>query len=156
MVFLIVLVGIFGLDYAVKRYVESHKSEGQQEKALGGAILIRRMSNKGAAGSMLENHPKVVRSISGVLMLGMFASYIRMLVEKGNAGCKLCYSMILGGGLSNLYDRIKRGAVTDYFSFCVPFKKIKNLVFNISDLFIIIGSVFLFFLQFRLGGRQHD
>lgn len=156
MVFLIVLAAVFGLDYAVKRYVESHKSEGQQETALGGRILIRRLSNKGAAGSMLENYPKVVRWFSGILMLGMFASYIRLLVEKGNAGCKLCYSMILGGGLSNLHDRIKRGAVTDYFSFCVPFKKIKNLVFNISDLFIIIGSVFLFFLQFRLGGRQHD
>lgn len=156
MIFLIVMASVFGLDYAVKRYVESHKKEGQQEKALGGAILVRRMSNKGAAGSMLEQHPKVVKWSSGILILGMFVSYTRLLLQKGNAACKLCYSVILGGGLSNLHDRIKRGAVTDYFSFCVPIKRIKNLVFNISDLFIIIGSVFLFFLQFRLGGRQHD
>lgn len=156
MIFLLILAAVFGLDYAVKSYVEKHKKEGQEEKALGGAILIRRMSNYGAAGSVLKKKPGVVKWTSGIVLLGMFIYYIKELFSKGNVACKICYSMILGGGLSNLYDRIKKGAVTDYFSFCVPFKKIKNLVFNISDLFIIIGSVFLFFLQIRLGGRQHD
>lgn len=156
MIYFLILTAVFGLDYVVKRYIEKNKSEGQQEKALGGAILIRRMSNYGTAGSYLQNKPQIVKWVSGIALFGMCLSYIRLLFQKGDAALKICLSLILGGGLSNFYDRVKKGAVTDYFSFCVPVKKIRNLIFNISDLFIIIGSVFLLILQFRLGGRQHD
>ncbi len=154
MIFLLILAAVFGLDYAVKKYVEEHKKEGQQEEALGGAILIRRMSNYGAAGSIMKNNPERVKWASGLVMFFASIQFVRALFKKGNTGLKLCYSLLLGGGLSNLYDRIKKGAVTDYFSFRVPVKKIRNLVFNISDMFIIIGSAALFVLQLKQSRSQ--
>lgn len=151
MIFLILIAAVFGVDYAVKKYVEEHKKEGQKERILGGRILVHRMSNYGAAGSLLENKPKAVKWLSSIAMLLTGIQFFRELFKKGNAGVKLCYSLILGGGLSNLYDRIKKGAVTDYFSFCVPVKKLRNLVFNISDMFILVGSAVLFVLQLKKG-----
>ena len=51
--------------------------------------------------------------------------------------------------MSNYFDRIKKGAVTDYFSFCVPVKWLRRLVFNISDMFIMIGSFAAILLQVK-------
>jgi signal peptidase II len=50
-------------------------------------------------------------------------------------------SLVLGGGLMNLYDRCEHGAVTDYFSFKKKNGKTGHLVFNLSDMFIFLGSL---------------
>jgi len=145
MIFLFIPVLVFLLDYKVKAYIESNKKEGQSEEALGGMITIRRMSNSGAAGSLLDKKPKAVIGLSGIALFLVGLSYLKEIFKKGNAGIKLCYGLILGGGLSNFYDRIKKGAVTDYFSFNVKWKQFKRLVFNISDMFIIAGSILAIF-----------
>ena len=46
----------------------------------------------------------------------------------------------LAGGVSNLYYRMKRVYVVDYFSFRVPLEKLRRIVFNLSDLFIFAGA----------------
>jgi len=47
-------------------------------------------------------------------------------------------SMIIGGGISNLIDRIFRGSVIDYIDINYW---IKYPVFNIADIFIVIGVI---------------
>ena len=44
---------------------------------------------------------------------------------------------MVGAAASNLYDRITKGGVTDYF----VIKGIPKIVFNLSDLVIILGAV---------------
>ena len=149
MILVLVPILVFWLDYKVKAYIEANKKEGQSEKILGGHVTLRRMSNKGAAVSLLEDKPQTVTWISGVILFFMSLGYIRGLFKKGNFAEKLSYVLILGGGLSNFFDRIKKGAVTDYFSFNIKWKWLKRLVFNISDMFIIMGSVFAVFLGAR-------
>ena len=61
-----------------------------------------------------------------------------LLVRKGCGIQKVGLSMVLGGALSNLYDRFKRGYVVDYFSFSLP--GIKKVVFNLGDLFVFLGT----------------
>lgn len=53
---------------------------------------------------------------------------------------KLAFSFIIGGACSNVYDRIVRKYVVDYFSFNTKLKKLKDIVFNISDMFIFLGT----------------
>jgi signal peptidase II len=60
-----------------------------------------------------------------------------LLPQKGKKLLKLGAAFMLGGAASNVYDRVKRGFVVDYFSFSF-FNKV---VFNISDFFIFIGSI---------------
>ena len=47
----------------------------------------------------------------------------------------------MAGGVSNLYDRMRRGHVVDYL--CLRWKALKKVVFNLGDLFILAGSVLL-------------
>ena len=46
------------------------------------------------------------------------------------------------GAASNVLDRFKRGYVIDYFT--INIKPIKNIVFNLADIFIFIGSFITF------------
>ena len=50
-------------------------------------------------------------------------------------------ALLLGGALSNTYDRLKRKYVVDYFSFGVKWKRLRNIVFNISDFCILAGTL---------------
>ena len=57
------------------------------------------------------------------------------------------YALLLGGGISNFIDRMKKGSVTDYVRFPkFPVKKISELVFNLSD-FGIFAGVFCLLLR---------
>ncbi len=53
---------------------------------------------------------------------------------------KLGLSFVVGGAFSNVYDRLVRRYVVDYFSFNVKWERLRRIVFNISDLFIFLGS----------------
>ncbi|MDD7641035.1 MAG: signal peptidase II, partial [bacterium] len=62
-------------------------------------------------------------------------------------------ALLIGGGASNLLDRMRRGYVTDYFSIEAAgrFKKLSNVVFNCSD-FCVFGGI----LCYLLAGSKED
>ena len=59
---------------------------------------------------------------------------------------KLALTLTLAGGVSNLYDRMKRGYVVDYFSICWKF--LKRVVLNLGDVCIFAGAVLYMVSQF--------
>ena len=71
-----------------------------------------------------------------------YVGLCRSLVKEGQIAIvfmeKLALTLTLAGGVSNLYDRMKRGYVVDYFSF--QWKALKKVVFNLGDLFIFAGA----------------
>ena len=66
----------------------------------------------------------------------------------------LLSALLLGGALCNWFDRFHQGFVTDYFSFNVKWKRLKRLVFNLSDLCIMIGTVLLLLGGIRKGRKK--
>ena len=135
MIYLILVVAIFITDYFIKDYIEKNKKLGAEETILNGKIIITKCHNKGAILNLLENRKEVVVTISGILF-GMILMFFAMLLpQRRKDVLKFAIACILGGAASNLYDRVKRGYVVDYFSFSF-FRKV---IFNISDLFIFLG-----------------
>ena len=53
--------------------------------------------------------------------------------------------MVLGGALSNIIDRCRRGYVVDYFSFQV--RGLKKVIFNLGDLFVFAGTILMAITQ---------
>lgn len=108
---------------------------------------IEFLENKGAASGILSSHPKILKGISGV-MLCFCAFVLGKERQRGRVSIAgIGYALLLGGGLSNFIDRMKKGSVTDYMRFPeFPVKKISNLVFNMSDFAIFAG---IFCLLFR-------
>ncbi|MBP6411527.1 MAG: signal peptidase II, partial [Pseudarcicella sp.] len=54
-------------------------------------------------------------------------------------------SCIIGGGLANLYDRLKFGSVTDFLHINFVVFDLQTGVFNVADMSIMLGMfIFLF------------
>lgn len=86
--------------------------------------------NRGFAHNRFDRYPKAVAAVSVLLSAGMFKG-----VVSGGKNA-LGYSLILGGALSNTYERVFKGYVTDYI-------RIGNTVYNISDFMIFAGALLL-------------
>ena len=82
-----------------------------------------------------EGIPKTCGDGPGLHAVGAWAYVIG---KKGRVLEKTALTLVLAGGASNLYDRLKRGYVVDYFS--IQWKKLKKVVFNLGDIFIFAGS----------------
>ena len=69
---------------------------------------------------------------------GLAGVWVYLMGQKGRLLEKLAVTMALAGGASNLYDRMKRGYVVDFLN--VQWKSLKKVVFNLGDIFILLGS----------------
>lgn len=137
MIFVALTLVIFITDLKIKKYIEENKEMHKKEEILNGNITIERYHNKGAMLNFMQNNAGVVQVFSTTLLGILLLLFAIVLPKKGDNLLKLGLSMVLGGAISNVYDRFKRGYVVDYFSF----KFIKKIVFNIGDIFIFAGSI---------------
>ncbi len=143
MVYAGIVAVLFAGDFFLKRQVEKRIEKEERKEICNGKIIVRKYYNKGAALNFMEKSPNVLRTVCGgmILMLGII--WYLLLRNKKNPAVLLGISMILGGGASNLYDRITKGHVVDYFSFRTPWERVNRVVFNISDMFIFLGSILI-------------
>ena len=107
---------------------------------------IELLENKGAASGILAKHTKVLKTISAAMLCFCILALGKER-QKGKVTMQgVGYALLLGGGLSNFIDRMKKGSVTDYVRFPqFPVKKISELVFNLSDFGIFAGVFCLLF-----------
>lgn len=101
--------------------------------------------NNGAAFSILTGKRLFLILITILIIVGIIY-YIR----KNNIKDKLSiisFSLILGGSLGNLIDRIVRGYVVDFIS--VKISNYNFPIFNIADSFICIGIFILVLTSLR-------
>lgn len=140
LIYPLLAAGIFAADHQMKEHILKTRKEGEKEELFGGRAVLRYIRNYGFAMSAFKKNPSLVKKAAGAVNGMMAAAFARELVKPGDKLKKLSFAMIVGGGLSNLYDRIKRGYVVDYVSFRTGWKRLNDLVFNISDFFILGGS----------------
>lgn len=141
MIFAVTAAAVFLLDFFVKQQIENYLVSGKSKKFCKGRVLLCKHHNFGAIFNRMEKRPGLVKKFCGGFLLSLGIVWFLLLHKKDNFGLKLGLSLLLGGGGSNLYDRIVRGYVVDYLSFRTPWKWLNRIVFNISDFFIFLGSI---------------
>jgi len=65
---------------------------------------------------------------------------------------KLSISLIIGGALGNVLDRLTYGAVVDFIS--LHAKGFSWYIFNIADMFIVLGVILFILSQFILSKKN--
>lgn len=131
---------VFALDMVIKHDIDKNFPMGRKKRVLGNRVLIHKYYNKGAALNILEDFPGVLRGIHVGIFSCLAGVYVLLLGQRGKTLLKFSLGMVLGGGASNLLDRLTKGYVVDYFSFETPWERVNQIVFNISDLFIFLGT----------------
>lgn len=139
MVFILIAVGIFLLEFKIKNYIEENRKIHETEEILDGKIILNRHHNKGIALNLFEDKANSVKILSGTMLGILVLIFVTALAKDKKKGIRLGLSLIVGGASSNVYDRFTRGYVVDYFSFGL----LRKVVFNIADILIIIGFILL-------------
>lgn len=103
--------------------------------------------NTGAAFSMLAEHPAFARIFFIALACGVSLWLLHMLRQHAHerllpAGL----SLIIGGAIGNVIDRISRSAVLDFLYF--HYQNHGFPAFNLADSAITLGVILMFWSQF--------
>lgn len=137
---LIIAAGIFALCAALRK-----KLTGAAARPLTGWAVLDPIYNRAAAfGLKLRGTPLHLLSAAAMGVL-LWAGAVREVLPRVGAG------LALGGGLSNLYERLRRGKVLDYARFPHLPGRGKNYVYNAADLAIFAGLLLLLLGEGRRG-----
>ena len=134
--------GIAALDLFIKDEIER---EGEEEFPR----RLHKSYNSGFPFGFLKERPELVKGIPLAVTSAAAGALGAFMTKKGCLAQKIGLSMVLGGAISNLYDRLVKGYVVDYFS--IEFKRLKKVIFNLGDIFVFLGS-----LVFLIGELLED
>ena len=147
---LIILV----VDLLTKRWVESSLFFGQQIPITSYFNLVLTY-NAGAAFSFLSEESGWQRWFLSSIAAGA-SVFIVYLLHNNKDQKLLCLSlsMILGGALGNLWDRITLGHVVDFLDFYVG--SYHWPAFNVADAAIVVGAGLLIIESFQNKDESKD
>ena len=111
---------------------------GSSEKPV---CTLRLCENPGMAMNALSDHPQAVKFLAAGMTGAVAGALAEALVNSRHPLRKAGLSLVLGGALSNLTDRIRDGAVTDFVNFEVGPKRFRQVVFNLGDFAILAGAL---------------
>ena len=129
----------FIIDQAVKLYLKGELVFNQSIVLVKNFFNITLVKNTGAAFSILENNTTLLIVI-GILAFLAIIFYVYKLVEMDDFDV-FSYSLLLGGVLGNLVDRIVHGYVIDYISLNIFGYHIP--IFNFADICIVISVILI-------------
>lgn len=95
--------------------------------------------NNGAAFGILAGYRWVFMTVTALIII--FAIYLICSKKIRNFWGVLSLSLVIGGGIGNMIDRIICGEVTDFFAF--TFWGYEFAVFNVADIFVCCGTILL-------------
>lgn len=132
------------LDLLFKAWIEAQQEEEFPRRLCfaGKWLKIQKIHNRGLPFGFMSDRFETVQTMSLVMTSAVAGAFACLAGKKGNRMEKLGLALVLGGALSNLYDRLVRKYVVDYFT--IEIGKLKKVVFNLGDMFVFLGSLLLF------------
>jgi signal peptidase II len=118
------------LDQISKDWALANLASGRAQPLLPGLLQLQRVSNTGAAFSLLTEAPALLALVSAVVTVGLLGWILWRPPRTLWNG--LAVGLLLGGALGNGIDRWRHGAVVDFLEF-VP---IHFPIFNLADVAI--------------------
>lgn len=141
---LAVIVLIVLLDQLIKRAIVDWigpGAESQRWELLGNILAFEYLENRGAAFGLFQQGTAVLTVVSIVIIAVALVGLVRAAIS--SLWLALGISLIIGGAIGNLIDRIVRGFVVDYIAIGNFWK------FNLADAAVSVGAVLTFILLWR-------
>jgi len=139
---IITAIEVFILDRASKAAVEAYTPLGYRHTVIPGFFEFVHAANPGVAFGLFADTPS--RGITAALAVAtiLVCAMLIWLLATQRAGASLAtfgITLILGGALGNLYDRLLHAGVTDFLYFHLGSHYWP--AFNVADSAITIGTV---------------
>lgn len=142
---LIVLSFIFFLDRFSKIYIiHLDKISENSEIYISKFLNIHLIWNEGIAFGLFSFQKiNLYNFLTFIIIIVIFIIVFMTFKSKGFK--KYSFLMILGGALGNVIDRMIYKAVPDFIDFHIG--EFHWFIFNIADVFISLGIIFMIFLE---------
>lgn len=129
------------VDQSTKFVVQSAMTRGVPVDVLGDFFRLTYIHNPGAAFGLNLGSP-LLHAIVSIAALGVLV-YLYRTLEPGEQLLRYGLSLVLGGAVGNIIDRIYLHEVVDFFDF--GFGQLRWPIFNFADSFVTVGVFLLFF-----------
>lgn len=142
-------VSTIGCDQVTKQIAADQLADGARRSLWHDAVRFQYTENPGAflglGGSLPPNiRTPVLASATVALLLGVV---LALRAQGLTLAYRLGLYLILGAGLSNLWDRLLRGRVIDFLN--VGIGPLRTGIFNLADVVLLLG------LALILLGHRH-
>ncbi|MBP9146141.1 MAG: signal peptidase II [Thermoanaerobaculia bacterium] len=148
--YLLIGLAVLALDQWTKWLIEAHLPEQTSHEVIPGLLHISHVRNTGVAFGMFARDGRDgsswVLSLFGLVALGLIAFLFHRTPAK-DRGLLAALSLVLGGAIGNLFDRISSGAVTDFIAVYIGSYRWPD--FNVADSAISVGLVVILLDSFR-------
>lgn len=138
---------VLAVDQLSKAWAQANLQPGHVQHVIGRWIEFYLVRNQGAAFGLFSGQGDILSILVALLLLGML-----VLILRGRVTDRLslvALGAVLGGGLSNLIDRLRSHAVVD-FLVVRPWPS----VFNVADVAIRAGAILLVIAVLVRGNRR--
>jgi signal peptidase II len=154
---LLIALAVLLLDRITKRVVGQTIPLDDVVNIVPGFFRLTHLENTGAAFSLFADSTSPFRTALLIAFSVAALAVVSVLLWKDrtvfNAGT-LALSLILGGAVGNLWDRLADGKVTDFLDFYVGVHHWPP--FNIADSAIVVGALLLLVRMLRKDQRTHS
>ena len=151
---LLIVSLIFIIDRITKIYISNIFINSQiQEITITNFLSINLIWNQGIAFGLLNFNNDVIYNFITIIIF-FISIIILILALKNQNYTSYFFTIILGGALGNLYDRINLSAVPDFID--IHIGNYHWFIFNVADIFISIGVICLIFDELFLNKKKNE
>ena len=135
------------LDQISKIWVRNNFESYIENSIIGDIFTLIKVENTGAflgMGSELSETLRILLLIVLPIIVLIFITIYTYIDKELDKISIIGFSLIIGGGIGNIFDRIVYGSVTDFFY--LDFGSIfKTGIFNIADMFVTTGMILILY-----------
>ena len=149
---LIIVLSIFFLDRLSKIYIIKKTEEtGSLIVFLSEYLNLQLVWNKGIAFGLFSFNEAYLYNILS-LIISIIVTMLVVMSLKSQGFKRYSLLMIIGGAIGNLHDRIFFKAVPDFIDFHI--NDFHWFIFNVSDIFITFGVIFMIVLEITSNKKE--
>lgn len=134
---IVIILAAVLADQATKLLVINFLDREEPLEIIPNVFRFTYVENRGAAFGMLDDKRWVFMIISTIAIIGLLIYLLKF--SGNNKLLNIGLSLVIGGGIGNMIDRVAYGYVVDFLDFCA-FPKVWMWVFNVADSCVCIGA----------------
>ena len=138
------------LDQISKIWVRNNFESYIENSIICDLFILIKVENTGAflgMGSELPESLRILLLIVLPIIVLIFITIYTYIDKELDKISIIGFSLIIGGGIGNIFDRIVYGSVTDFLY--LNFEFFKTGIFNIADLSVTIGMILILISSFK-------
>ncbi|MBP3206006.1 MAG: signal peptidase II [Lachnospiraceae bacterium] len=119
------------------------KLKGQEAFVLiNGVLELDYLENRGSAFGMLQDQKFLIVAVDLIFMAVLLFLLVKLPADRKYVKLHILMTMVMGGGIGNMIDRLRLDHVVDFISFVL----IHYPIFNVADIYIVVAVILLFIL----------